>query len=410
MFHLLHRHTTSVGYIGGRTDGGAGIAGRRLHEQLFHVVTGDDFLVQFDVQRATAGEGQLAGVLEDVAQVMVDHLQGQLLEQRLHTGGVVDVRLVGDVAFTLGAQPLDQFRREVEALALLFVATQADDVGVIGVDHQLAVFKGSQTREIVFAGIAIGRHAHDLEFAVEHLETEKLGDRAVQAAEGIRVVEFFDFVDLAVLAVAEERGGVLTLAVDAKDRGFFLEARAVVGTGGVGQVVLNRLDLDLLRIEAQLLQAPHDLVAVALVAAVAHQDRVEGAVRGVPVTLGVVPARLAEQADRGEWDRHHVNVGRLDASLFQAELRRFVGHAVLCMFVAYEALFFGGRDQLAVDIQGCGRIMAKGAGQAKNRQCHRGLASFSLHAGGSRLKKVCLPRGRETAKGRDYSVKAVGSC
>ncbi|AKA84097.1 hypothetical protein VO64_3551 [Pseudomonas synxantha] len=54
--------------------------------------------------------------------------------------------------------------------------------------------------------------------------------------------------------------------------------------------------------------------------------------------------------------------------------------------------------------------MAKGAGQAKNRQCHRGLASFSLHAGGSRLKKVCLSPGRETAKGRDYSLKAGGSC
>lgn len=179
----------------------------------------------------------------------------------------------------------------------------------------------------------------------------------------------------------------------------------------MGQVVFNRLDLDFFfRIEAQLLQAPDDLVAVALVATVAHQDRVERAVRGVPVTLGIVPTRLAEQADRSERDRHHVNVGRLDAGLFQAELRRFVGHAVLCMFVAYEALFFGGRNQLAVDIQRCGRIMAKGAGQAKNRQCHRGLASFSLHTGGLRLKKVCLPPERETAKGRDYNLKAVGSC
>jgi hypothetical protein len=41
------------------------------------------------------------------------------------------------------------------------------------------------------------------------------------------------------------------------------------------------------------------------------------------------------------------------------------------MFIAYEALFLGRRDQLAVNVQRCGRIMAKGAGQAKNRQCHR---------------------------------------
>ncbi len=283
---------------------------------------------------------------------MVDHLQGQLLEQRLHARRVVDVRLVGDVAFALGTQPLDEFWREVETLALLFVATQADDVGVIGVDHQLAVFKTGQAREIVFAGIAVRRHAHDLELAVEHLEAEELGDRAIEAAQGVRVEEFLDLVDLAVFAVAEEGGGVLTLAVDPEDRGLLLEARAVVGTGGVGQVVLHRLDLDLFRVEAQLLQAPDDLIAVALVATVAHQDRVQGAVRGVPVALGVVPASLAEQADRGKRNRDYVNVGRLDPGLLQAEFRRLVGHAVLCMFVAHETLFFSGGNQLAVDIQG----------------------------------------------------------
>lgn len=82
-------------------------------------------------------------------------------------------------------------------------------------------------------------------------------------------------------------------------------------------MVLDRLDLDLLRIKTQLLQAPDDLVAIALVATVAHQDRIEGAIRRVPVALGVVPAGLAEQADRGERNRHHVNVGRLDTGLFQ---------------------------------------------------------------------------------------------
>ncbi|MNV73435.1 hypothetical protein D3C71_1665850 [compost metagenome] len=123
-----------------------------------------------------------------------------------------------------------------------------------------------------------------------------------------------------------------------------------------------------------MLQAPDNLLAVALVATVAHQDGVEGAVRGVPVALGIVPARLAEQADRGERDGYHVDVGWLDACLLQAELRRFVGHAVLRMLVTHEALFFGGGNQFAVDVQGRGRVMAKGAGQAKNRQCQ----GFSL--------------------------------
>ena len=54
--------------IGGGADGGAGIAGGRLHEQLLDVVAGDDLLVQLDVQRAAAGEGDLAGFLEDIAE------------------------------------------------------------------------------------------------------------------------------------------------------------------------------------------------------------------------------------------------------------------------------------------------------------------------------------------------------
>lgn len=140
--------------------------------------------------------------------------------------------------------------------------------------------------------------------------------------------------------------------------------------------MLDRLDLDFLRIETQLLEAPDNLVAIALVATVTHQDRIERAVRGVPVTLGVMPASLAEQADRRERNRYHINVGWLDAGLLEAELRRLVRHAVLCMFIAHKALFLSRRDQLAVDVQSCGRIMAKGAGQAKNRQCHRGLASL----------------------------------
>ena len=57
-------------------------------------------------------EGQLAGFLEDVAEVVVHHLQGQLLKQLLHARRVVDVRVVGDVAMAHRAQPVDQPRGE----------------------------------------------------------------------------------------------------------------------------------------------------------------------------------------------------------------------------------------------------------------------------------------------------------
>lgn len=86
-------------------------------------------------------------------------------------------------------------------------------------------------------------------------------------------------------------------------------------------MVLDRLDFDLFRIKTQLLQAPDDFVAIALVAAVAHQNRVEGAVRCIPIAFGVVPARFAEQADGCERNGDDINIRRLDACLFEAELR-----------------------------------------------------------------------------------------
>jgi hypothetical protein len=36
------------------------------------------------------------------------------------------------------------------------------------------------------------------------------------------------------------------------------------------------------------------------------------------------------------------------------------------VLVAHEAFFFGGRDQLAVDVQGGGGIVRQRAGQSKN--------------------------------------------
>ncbi len=360
-----------MGDVGGGTHRGTGVAGSGLNEQLLHLGPGDDFLVELDVQRAAAGESDLAGLLDDVAQIVVHHLQRQLLEQRLHGGGVMDVRVVGDIAFALGPEPVDQLGREVITLAVFLVAPETDDVGVVGVDGQLAVLEFGQTGEIVFGRVAIGRHAHDLELAVEHLEAEVFGDRTVQAAQRIRVVEFLDLVDLAVLTPAEEGSGVFALAVDTEDGGLLGETGAMVGTGGVGQMMLDRLQLDLLQVEAELLQAPLDTLLVAVVATVAHENGIQRAIRRVPVALGVVPASLLEDADGREGNRHHVDVGRLDAGLLQAELGRLVGHAILGMLVAHETLFFDGCDQFAVDVQSGGRIMTEGAGKAENRQCHR---------------------------------------
>ena len=116
MLHLLHRHAALVRHVGRRADRGAGVAGRRLDEQLLHFGARDDLLVELTFQRAAAGESDLAGLADDIAEVVVHHLQRELLEQRLDARGVMDVGIVSDVAFALGPQPLDQLGREVVAL------------------------------------------------------------------------------------------------------------------------------------------------------------------------------------------------------------------------------------------------------------------------------------------------------
>ena len=115
-------------------------------------------------------------------------------------------------------------------------------------------------------------------------------------------------------------------------------------------MVLDRDDLDSLQVEAELEQAPFDAFLVTVEAAVAGEDRVERAVRCVPVALGVVPARLLAKADRSKRDGHRIDLRRLDAGEVQAELRRLVGHAVLGVLVAHEAFFFRSGDELAVDV------------------------------------------------------------
>lgn len=103
-----------------------------------------------------------------------------------------------------------------------------------------------------------------------------------------------DLVDLAVFAVAERGGGVLALAVDPQVAVFSLEARAVVGTGGVGgwcstsSILIffgsSRLALELGRI-----------CAIALVATVLPIRIASRARSGHTSNSGIVPAGLAEQ-------------------------------------------------------------------------------------------------------------------
>src|SRR5690606_14719766 len=80
VLHLLYRYATLMRDVRGGADRSPSITRGRLHEQFLHLWTSNDLLVELDVQRATAGKGNLAGLADDVAQVVVHHLQRQLLE------------------------------------------------------------------------------------------------------------------------------------------------------------------------------------------------------------------------------------------------------------------------------------------------------------------------------------------
>ena len=355
-----------AGGPGGGADGGAGVRSGGLHEQLPHVAPGQDALVELDVEGHPAGKGQLAGLGEQIAQVVVDEPQGHLFEQRLHRSGVIHIGIVDLVALPRRPQPLHQLGAEVVTLALgVLPAAQPHHVHIAGVDPEIAPVEVDQPAQIEAPGIAVGGHSHHLELAVEHLEAEIFGDGAIEPAQGVGIVELLDLVDAAVLAPAEEGGGVLALAVDAEDGGLLRKAAQMVGAGSVGQMVLHHLQPGVAdaQIGHQLLHPP----AVAVITAVAMEDGGERPVGGVPVAGRIMPPGGAgPERDAGVRKSDDIHLFGTDAGPFQAETCRFVRKAPLGVLFADEALLFGGGHQLAVDEERRGRIVAHRAGHAEH--------------------------------------------
>ncbi len=164
----------------------------------------------------------------------------------------MNVGLVGHFPFAAGPEPVDELVTEVEANARLLVTPQAYGIHVADVHLEPVVPPVYEPPEIVQLGISVGRHAHHLVLTVEHLEPEIFGHRAVDSAQGVRVVEFLDPVDTAVLAVAEERGSVLALAIHAHDGRLLGKAAEVVCAGGMGEVMLHGLETGPVPVDAHL--------------------------------------------------------------------------------------------------------------------------------------------------------------
>jgi hypothetical protein len=102
VLHLLDRDATLHRDVGRCANRRAGVTGGRLDEEFAYVRTGNDLLVELDVQRPAAGKGKAAGLPQDVAQIVVEHLQRQILEQLLHARRVMDVGIVGDIPARFG--------------------------------------------------------------------------------------------------------------------------------------------------------------------------------------------------------------------------------------------------------------------------------------------------------------------
>ena len=97
--------------------------------------------------------------------------------------------------------------------------------------------------------------------------------------------------DHAIFAVTKKRGGVLPLAIDTHDGGFTAETAEVIATGGVGQVMLHRFKLQIVPVEPEFSQHGAHPADIPAIAAIAIAQGVQRAIRGVPVTPGIVPAR-----------------------------------------------------------------------------------------------------------------------
>ena len=406
--HGLHGVTGAGGNVGGRAQRGAGIARRRLHEQPLHVGQGHQALVELHVQRHAAGIGQRAALRQCRAKVRLDQPQHGVFEQLLYGRSVMDVRLVDGVALARRPQPVDQPRTEEIALAGALVAPQPDHVDQPVVDPQAPPVAAQQARQVEAFRVAVRRHAHDLELAVQHLETEVLGDGAVQAAERIGLVELGKRVDAPGLAVAEERGRVLAATVDAENRHLPVETGQVIGARRVRQVMLHRHEARAGILETEPAQHGQRPATVAREPPVAGKQCGQGPVRRVPVARGVVPARRRAQADGRVRVGDSVHLVGPDAGLAQAEKRRFGRLTALGVLVANEPLFLGRRHQFAVDQQRGGRVVADRAGQSKDDHRASPASASARSSAASRSAssfQLARRRARSRAKARSNAAR-----
>ena len=317
-----------VGEVHGRAQGGAGVAGGRLHpDALERPLLGQD-RVGHAVERDPAGHGQVA--VAGLGVQPADQLEQDLLEPELDAGGQVGV-LAGPLL--VAAAPLGQGveldRGDGEA------AVAGDPDGL------------AQLAEV--GRLPVGGQGHHLVLVRGAPEPEVVGDLLVEQAQGVRQPLGGQDLQVAVDRAAGQVGGGLAAAVQHQHAGGAVGG-GQVGRGGVGDVVGDVADAG--RVEAGQggaqehrgplgVQGPQPLPGVG--GQVGGDRRGQGRVVGVGDGVQVVGG----QSSLGE-----APGGRPLGQLPGGER-----HRRLAVLAPGEPLLLGGGHHLAVDHQGRGRVV-----------------------------------------------------
>ena len=294
----------------------------------------------------------------------------------LNARGIVHVRVLNQIARTARPQQLDQLLAEEVPAVLVLEATQPHGPDQCRIELETLAVAVHQRTQVVLLRIAMGGHAHHFGVSVEHVEAQVVGDGAIHAGQGIRVVEFLHTGDAPLLSVAQKHRGIFALHVDGEDGGFVFESAHVVGAAGMGQLMLHRHELHLVPGNPEFFHEPANLLHIASVTAIAIEQGIEGAVGRVPVAAGVMPARATENGDRRAGHRHRVDVAGLYLRGTNAEARRLPWHVAFGVLASDQTFLFDGRHQFAIDEQRRRGIVAECARKSECYVCHHFPLSF----------------------------------
>src|SRR5262245_51353167 len=104
---------------------------------------------------------------------------------------------------------------------------------------------------------------------------------------------------MAAFAVTKPGCAIFAHAVHAHDR-CVLITRNVICARCVCQMMFNRSELDLVRINAEPAERGENIANISAKSAISVEQRGERAIRGVPMPRRIMPSRGPENADRGE--------------------------------------------------------------------------------------------------------------